>query len=123
MIWEFYEGIQKKYGINQKTGFLCNIGHGKRTLGSVGCRVELTNQNQEEEDIMCGSCSGYCVLWRFKGRGSFPHATKGDDEFSGRDQNKKGAITRDGDPTGAIKSKDSRKVAHDAIFGQNGLKG
>ena len=45
--------------------------------------MEGINHPQEEEDIMCGGGSGYWVLWNFKGRGSFPHVTKGDAEVLG----------------------------------------
>ena len=39
--------------------------------------MEVSKQTQEEEDIMCDGGSSYWVLWRFNGRGVFPHVTKG----------------------------------------------
>ena len=63
--------------------FWCNIEHDKSTFGRVLGILEGINKTQEEEDITCGGGSGYWVLWNFKGRGSFPHVTKGDAEVLG----------------------------------------
>ena len=117
IVWEICKGIQVKDGINQETGFWCNVGHGKIILGRVGGRVEGINQTQEEEDIMCGGGSGCWGFWRFKGRGIFTHITKGDAAVLGRYQNKERAITCDDDPAGGIQRIYGKKVAHGAIGG------
>ena len=46
----------------------------------MGSRVERSAPNKEEKYIMCVGGSGDWVLWRSKGRGSFPHITEGDSE-------------------------------------------
>ena len=77
--------------------------------------MEVSKQTQEEEDILCGGGSGYWFLLRFKGRGVFPHVTKGDAEVLGSYQTKEGATTRYGDPAGEIQRVNCRKVSHGAI--------
>ena len=77
MVWEVHERVKVEDGGYKNTRLRRNLGRGKSAFGRMVRKVGSSVPSKETKDIVCGGGSGNWIMWRPKGRGSFPLITEG----------------------------------------------